>query len=106
MEDCSFSGYDISSSTRATFIEGHVLPDEEWHVASYYDNIRNKVKNLNPDLGDCVKGYDGIIPTRMCTTQLRVRSDRACRNNLRLVCSHLFCDCRGEPNSLLEQIPR
>jgi hypothetical protein len=61
--------------------EGHVLPDEEWHVASYYDNIRNKVKNLNPDLGDCVKGYDGIIPTRMCTTQLRGRTEFTPRAN-------------------------
>lgn len=52
--------------------EDYVLPDETWHVTSYYDNIRTKVASLDHSLGDCVKNYNGTLPTRMCSTKMRV----------------------------------
>ena len=56
-------------------VDGKLLPDEDWHVTAYYDNIRNKVMNLDPSLGSCY-GYEGRIPTRMCKLHMRVSDDR------------------------------
>ena len=52
--------------------EGMVLPDDVWHVNAYYENIRNKVMNLDTTLGACNQ-YKGLIPVRMCNTPMRVR---------------------------------
>lgn len=46
------------------------LPDELWHVTEYYKDIRNKVRALPFDVGDCMKAYDGKIPIRVCNTTL------------------------------------
>jgi len=61
-------------------VEGNVLPDEAWHVTAYYDNIRNKVTNLDPSLGNCIKDYNGTIPTRICQTQMRVRNNKVTKS--------------------------
>ncbi|KAG7348320.1 hypothetical protein IV203_017025 [Nitzschia inconspicua] len=33
--------------------EGYAIPDEKWHVTSWYDNIRYKVESSGPDVGSC-----------------------------------------------------
>lgn len=48
------------------------LPDDAWHVSSYYDNIRSKVMNLNETLGSCNQ-YKELLSDRACKLQLRVR---------------------------------
>jgi hypothetical protein len=53
---------------------GPPLDDEKWHITSYYENIRNKVKNLDKSLGACYK-IEGTLPTRMCNTPMQVRAD-------------------------------
>lgn len=50
---------------------GPPLEDSFWHVTDYYENIRNKVLNLDKRLGSCYKN-DGSLPTRICTTPLKV----------------------------------
>ena len=47
------------------------MADEEWHVTAYYENIRNKVMNLDKSLGDCYD-FEGRLPTRMCKTPMKV----------------------------------
>jgi hypothetical protein len=47
------------------------LKEDMWHVTDYYENIRNKVKNLDKNLGDCHK-IEGL-PSRMCNTPMKVR---------------------------------
>jgi hypothetical protein len=54
------------------FLGGPPLDDDMWHVTDYYENIRNKVKNLGKDLGDCHK-IEGSLPARMCNTPMKVR---------------------------------
>lgn len=49
------------------------MADEYWHVHDYYENIRNKVKNLDPALGDCYK-IKGKLPERMCKVPMKVSS--------------------------------
>jgi hypothetical protein len=51
--------------------EAGELPDEAWHVSSYYDNIRNKVMNLDTDLGACNQ-FQESLPDRVCKVPLRV----------------------------------
>lgn len=51
---------------------GQPLDDEHWHVTDYYENIRNKVKNLDPSVGACY-GINGTLPVRMCNTPMNVR---------------------------------
>ena len=46
------------------------LPDELWHVTSYYDNIRKKVRELTLDKGECMRDFDGVLPIRVCNTSL------------------------------------
>jgi hypothetical protein len=57
--------------------EGNALPDDAWHVSAYYENIRNKVMNLDTTLGACNQ-YKGSIPVRMCNTPMRVRHHLLC----------------------------
>ena len=51
---------------------GQPLDEDYWHVTDYYDNIRKKVRNLDPSLGHCYK-INGTLPTRMCNTPMQVR---------------------------------
>ena len=52
-------------------IGGSPLNDDMWHVTDYYENIRQKVKNLDKDLGDCYT-IEGSLPARMCNTPMKV----------------------------------
>ena len=52
---------------------GQPLDDDYWHVTEYYDNIRNKVKNLDPSKGKCYE-IAHQLPTRMCTTPMKART--------------------------------
>jgi hypothetical protein len=51
---------------------GQPLDDDYWHVTDYYDNIRNKVKNLDPSVGECYR-INGTLPVRLCNTPMNVR---------------------------------
>jgi hypothetical protein len=55
------------------FLGGPPLDEDMWHVTEYYANIRNKVKNLGKDLGDCHK-IEGSLPARMCNIPMKVRN--------------------------------
>ena len=50
---------------------GQPLDEHYWHVTDYYENIRNKVRNLDPSLGACYK-IEGTLPARMCSTPMQV----------------------------------
>jgi len=52
---------------------GPPLEDELWHVTDYYENIRNKVKNLDKKFGSCYK-LDGTLPTRLCNTPMKAKT--------------------------------
>jgi hypothetical protein len=52
--------------------ENYALPDDAWHVTSYYENIRTKLRNLDPSKGACISGYNGQMPTRFCNTSIHV----------------------------------
>jgi hypothetical protein len=56
------------------------LPDDAWHVSSYYDNIRSKVMNLNETLGSCNQ-YKELLSDRACKLQLRGRTEFTPRAN-------------------------
>ena len=47
------------------------MDDSLWHVTDYYENIRNKVKNLDKSLGKCYD-VEGNLPARVCNTPLKV----------------------------------
>jgi hypothetical protein len=49
-----------------------VVPEEDWHVTAHYENIRNKVQNLDPSIGKCYK-FEGLLPTRVCKYPMQVR---------------------------------
>lgn len=59
---------------------GPPLDDDLWHVTDYYENIRNKVKNLDKSLGSCYE-MDGDIPTRFCNTPMKARAQYTPRAN-------------------------
>lgn len=59
---------------------GPPLDDEWWHVTDYYENIRTKVKNLDPSHGNC-HNIAGQVPARMCNTPMQARSMYTPRNN-------------------------
>lgn len=52
---------------------GQPLDEEYWHVNDYYNNIREKVLNLDKELGACYK-IEGKLPTRMCNTPMNGRT--------------------------------
>lgn len=59
--------------THTRGIGGPPLDDDFWHVTKYYDNIRQKVKNLDHSLGSCY-GFGAMhIPARVCNTVMKVR---------------------------------
>lgn len=59
---------------------GPPLDDDFWHVTDYYENIRNKVKNLDKSLGSCYQ-MDGDLPTRLCNTPMKARTQYTPRAN-------------------------
>ena len=60
---------------------GPPLDDEFWHVTDYYNNIRNKVMNLDPSIGHCHEiGND--LPSRICNTPMQARSMYTPRANV------------------------
>eukprot|EP00980_Cylindrotheca_fusiformis_P004791 scaffold1028_cov135-Cylindrotheca_fusiformis.AAC.1 len=67
--------------TRSLFgVEGGPpLADEFWHVTEYYDNIREKVKNLDNSLGECYN--DDNLPDRVCNTPLKAHTQYTPRAN-------------------------
>jgi hypothetical protein len=42
-----------------------------WHVTEYYNNIREKLKNLDPSQGHC-KGLDPRLPAKLCDMVMEV----------------------------------
>ena len=55
------------------FSGGPPLADDFWHVGDYYENIRNKLKNLDPEKGACYKMKE-FLPERMCKVAMKVRA--------------------------------
>jgi len=61
---------------------GQPLDDSYWHVKDYYENIRNKVMNMDPTLGKCPEiAKDGQLPLRLCRTPLNGRTQYTPRAN-------------------------
>src|SRR3569832_1372466 len=58
---------------RCCYAGGPPLDDSFWHVTEYYENIRNKVRNIDPDAGECSKFSNINIPSRVCHTIMKVR---------------------------------
>ena len=56
---------------------GPPLDEAFWHVTDYYNNIREKVKNLDKDLGHCYK--DENLPDRLCNTPMKVSVQSSCK---------------------------
>ena len=50
-------------------------------MTKYYENIRNKLKSLGPEVGQCHK-ISGKLPARMCQIGMKVYNDlrKSCRN--------------------------
>merc|ERR1719491_1213110 len=59
---------------------GPPLDDDFWHITEYYENIRNKVKNLGKSLGSCYK-VDGSLPTRLCSIPMKAKTQYTPRAN-------------------------
>lgn len=60
---------------------GPPLEDSAWHVTDYYDNIRNKVQNFDPEFGACAKLKERNLPPRICRTVMKVS----------VLCANRFC---------------
>ena len=54
---------------------GPPLDETEWHVTDYYDNIRNKLKNLDLSSSHC---GEVELPDRLCNLVMNV--SRKCAN--------------------------
>jgi len=59
---------------------GPPLEDDFWHVTEYYENIRNKVKNLDKSLGSCYE-METDLPARMCNTPMKAKTQYTPRAN-------------------------
>ena len=64
----------INTWSDVTITAGHPLPDEYWHVTDYYKDIREKMANLDADVGSCGKLKD-YLPERMCKVAVRGRTE-------------------------------
>ena len=61
---------------------GQPLDDEFWHVTGYYENIRNKILNMDQTLGHCPAiANEGQLPLRMCFTPMYGRTQYTPRAN-------------------------
>lgn len=58
---------------------GYALPDDAWHMADYYANIRNKTMFMNETIGSCKDIKD--LPDRVCSTSMHARSEYLPRRN-------------------------
>jgi len=70
----------IGTWSEITIAEGHPLPDEHWHLTSYYDNIRTKAMNIDPSIGTC-SSNSKFIPERVCNIPMHARSEFTPRAN-------------------------
>lgn len=64
---------------------GPPLADEYWHVTEYYENIRTKVRSMDPSLGFCYNFHTSgnQLPGRICNTPLKVRNTvKFCLDNI------------------------
>ena len=59
---------------------GPPLDDELWHVTDYYENIRNKVKNLPPSIGQCSLLKE-VFPERICQVPMMGATQHTPRAN-------------------------
>lgn len=55
------------------WIGGPPLDDSMWHVTDYYNNIREKLKSLDPSEGYC-KGLEPRLPAKLCGMVMEVRA--------------------------------
>lgn len=60
---------------------GPPLEDELWHVTDYYENIRNKLKNLGKDKGSCSKIMERGLPERLCNIPMKAKTQYTPRAN-------------------------
>lgn len=61
---------------------GQPLDDEYWHVTDYYENIRNKVRNMDQSLGHCPDiAKQEELPLRMCFTPMNSKTQYTPRAN-------------------------
>ena len=68
----------INTWSDVTITAGHPLPDEYWHVTDYYKDIREKMTNLDADVGSCGKLKE-YLPERMCKVAVRSRTEHTPR---------------------------
>lgn len=61
-------------------IGGPPLEDEFWHVTEYYENIRNKLKDLDASKGSCSK-ISKKLPGRLCNTPMKAKTQYTPRAN-------------------------
>jgi hypothetical protein len=85
--------------------DGYALADDVWHVTAYYDNIRNKVAALGPEIGECNKYAEQDLQF-VCNYPMKVRTRKADLSTTffpKLVISKstAFLPVRHEPSSLL-----
>ena len=59
---------------------GPPLDEDLWHVTDYYENIREKVKNLGAEHGQCHTIKDQL-PERMCSVPMKARTQYTPRAN-------------------------
>lgn len=62
----------LTQWSEVTIYQGHPLPDENWHVTEYYNNIRTKVKEGSG--GSPCAGWLDWMP-RLCSTPLNARTE-------------------------------
>jgi len=59
---------------------GPPLDDDFWHVTDYYENIRNKLKDLDASKGACSK-ISKKLPERLCNTPMKAKTQYTPRAN-------------------------
>jgi hypothetical protein len=79
--------------------DGYALADDVWHVTAYYDNIRNKVAALGPEIGQCNKYTEHDVEF-VCNYPMKVST----RNRPDSVFS--FCQAAVLSNSIYCVPPR
>eukprot|EP00816_Leptocylindrus_hargravesii_P013506 CAMPEP_0196824974 /NCGR_PEP_ID=MMETSP1362-20130617/92791_1 /TAXON_ID=163516 /ORGANISM="Leptocylindrus danicus, Strain CCMP1856" /LENGTH=911 /DNA_ID=CAMNT_0042205337 /DNA_START=109 /DNA_END=2844 /DNA_ORIENTATION=+ len=62
----------LTQWSEVTIYQGHPLPDENWHVTNYYEDIRTKV-NAAASSSPCAEWFDWM--PRLCSTPLKARTE-------------------------------
>jgi hypothetical protein len=62
-------------------MSGPPLDEEFWHVTDYYENIREKIRHLDPSIGHCHE-IASDLPARICNTPMQARSMYTPRANV------------------------